>query len=226
MDGTHGSAITNLLQSGQIDLAAGFDVGVPLAEVVSTFRSAHYRGCRPGDPQGLQRRLRFAAGARRTRGCARCGRLTQARRGPHGRRGPGGSAPAQAPRLSKQDKRAPPAPDLVGRNFTAVRPRIKMVGDITCLPTRQGWLYLASVIDLCTRRLVGYAMTDHMRAELVFGAIKMAATPSQLAGGAIFHSDRGGEYTSKMFRDVLTDLDLRASMGRVGSCFDNAVAES
>ncbi|HZY00125.1 MAG TPA: DDE-type integrase/transposase/recombinase [Dermatophilaceae bacterium] len=70
-----------------------------------------------------------------------------------------------------------------------MRPRIKMVGDITCLPTRQGWLYLASVIDLCTRRLVGYAMTDHMRAELVFGAIKMAATPSQLAGGAIFHSD-------------------------------------
>jgi transposase InsO family protein len=128
--------------------------------------------------------------------------------------------------LTKQDKKAPPAPDLVGRKFTAVMPGIKMVGDITCLPTRQGWLYLASVIDLCTRKLVGYAMAEHMRAELVVNAITMAATHSQLAGGAIFHSDRGSQYTSKVFRDVLTDLDLRASMGRVGSCFDNAVAES
>ncbi|HEY5182343.1 MAG TPA: IS3 family transposase [Dermatophilaceae bacterium] len=128
--------------------------------------------------------------------------------------------------LTKQDKKAPPAPDLVGRRFTAVMPGIKMVGDITCLPTRQGWLYLASVIDLCTRKLVGYAMAEHMRAELVVGAITMAATHNQLAGGAIFHSDRGSQYTSKVFRDALTDLDLRASMGRVGSCFDNAVAES
>jgi putative transposase len=128
--------------------------------------------------------------------------------------------------LTKQDKKAPPAPDLVGRKFTAVMPGIKMVGDITCLPTRQGWLYLASVIDLCTRKLVGYAMAEHMRAELVVNAITMAATHSQLAGGAIFHSDRGSQYTSKVFRDVLSELDLRASMGRVGSCFDNAVAES
>lgn len=65
--------------------------------------------------------------------------------------------------LTKQDKKAPPAPDLVGRQFTAVMPGIKMVGDITCLPTRQGWLYLASVIDLCTRKVVGYAMAEHMR---------------------------------------------------------------
>jgi len=128
--------------------------------------------------------------------------------------------------LTKADKKAPPAPDLVGRTFTAVMPGIKMVGDITCLPTRQGWLYLASVIDLCTRKLVGYAMAEHMRAGLVVNAITMAATHNQLAGGAIFHSDRGSQYTSKVFRDALTDLDLRASMGRIGSCFDNAVAES
>lgn len=70
--------------------------------------------------------------------------------------------------LTKADKLAPPAPDLVGRKFTAVMPGIKMVGDITCLPTRQGWLYLAnSVKDLCTRKLVGYAMAQHMHAELV-----------------------------------------------------------
>lgn len=128
--------------------------------------------------------------------------------------------------LTKQDKKAPPAPDLVGRKFTAVMPGIKMVGDITCLPTRQGWLYLASVIDLCTRKMVGYAMAEHMRAELVVDAITMAAAHNQLAGGAIFHSDRGSQYTSTVFRGALTDLDLRASMGRVGSCFDNAVAES
>ena len=99
--------------------------------------------------------------------------------------------------LTKQDKKAPPAPDLVGRKFTAVMPGIKMVGDITCLPTRQGWLYLASVIDLCTRKLVGYAMAEHIRAELVVNAITMAATHSQLAGGAIFHSDRGSQYASR-----------------------------
>jgi len=80
-------------------------------------------------------------------------------------------------------------PDLIGRKFTAVMPGIKMVGDITCLPTRQGWLYLASVIDLCTHKLLGYAMAEHMRAELVVGAITMAAAHNQLAGGAIFHSD-------------------------------------
>lgn len=128
--------------------------------------------------------------------------------------------------LTKQDKKAPPAPDLVGREFTAVMPGIKMVGDITCLPTRQGWLYLASVLDLGTRKLIGYAMAEHMRAGLAVDAISMAATHSQLAGGAIFHSDRGSQYTSVVFRDTLTSLDLRASMGRVGSCFDNAVAES
>lgn len=128
--------------------------------------------------------------------------------------------------LTKQDKKAPPAPDLIGRQFTAVMPGIKMVGDITCLPTKEGWLYLASVLDLCTRKLLGYAMAEHMRAELVVDAITMAATHSDLAGGAIFHSDRGSQYTSAVFRDTLTGLDLRASMGRVGSCYDNAVAES
>ena len=128
--------------------------------------------------------------------------------------------------LTKQDKTAAPAPDLIGRGFTAVMPGIKMVGDITCLPTHEGWLYLASVLDLCTRKLLGYAMAEHMRAELVVDAITMAATQNDLAGGGIFHSDRGSQYTSAVFRDTLTALDLRASMGRVGSCYDNAVAES
>jgi putative transposase len=128
--------------------------------------------------------------------------------------------------LTKADKKAAPAPDLIGRDFTAVMPGIRMVGDITCLPTREGWLYLASVLDLNSRKLLGYAMADHMRAELVVDAIIMAADHNDLAGGAIFHSDRGSQYTSALFRDTLSDLDLRASMGRVGSCYDNAVAES
>jgi len=94
---------------------------------------------------------------------------------------------------TRQDTTAPPAPDLITRDFTAVMPGVKMVGDITCLPTRQGWLYLASVLDLGTRKLLGYAMAEHMRAELVVDAITMAATHGDLAGGAIFHSDRGSQ---------------------------------
>jgi putative transposase len=128
--------------------------------------------------------------------------------------------------LTKADPGATPAPDRIGRDFTAVMPGIRMVGDITYLPTRQGWLYLASVIDLNTRKLLGYSMADHMRASLVVDAITMAAAHNDLAGGAIFHSDRGSQYTSKVFGDTLSALDLRASMGRVGSCYDNAVAES
>jgi len=105
--------------------------------------------------------------------------------------------------LTRQDTTAPPAPDLIKRDSTAVMPGVKMVGDITCLPTRQGWLYLASVLDLGTRKLLGYAMAEHMRAELVVDAITMAATHGDLAGGAIFHSDRGSQYTSAVFRDTL-----------------------
>jgi len=114
----------------------------------------------------------------------------------------------------------------LARKFTAVMPGIKMVGDITCLPTRQGWLYLASVIDLCTRKLVGYAMAEPMRAELVVDAITMAAAHDQLAGGAIFHSDRGSQYCSDDFQQALTKYGMRSSMSRKGNCWDNAPTES
>ncbi|MET7906427.1 DDE-type integrase/transposase/recombinase [Streptomyces sp. NPDC005355] len=76
--------------------------------------------------------------------------------------------------LTKQDRTAPPAPDLIQRDFTAPMPGLKFVGDITCLPTAEGWLYLATVIDLCTREVVGWSMADHMRTELVADAIRMA----------------------------------------------------
>lgn len=128
--------------------------------------------------------------------------------------------------LTKPDTAAVPAPDLIGRDFTAQAPGERLVGDITYLPTQEGWLYLATVIDLHTREIVGHAMAEHMRAELVCDAIALAATRGLTSGDAVFHSDRGSQYTSADFRRTLTAMGARPSMGRVGSCYDNAVAES
>lgn len=93
--------------------------------------------------------------------------------------------------LTKPDRKAAPAPDLVGRDFTAPRSGVKLVGDITFLPTLQGWWYLATVLDLGTREIIGYAMADHHRAELVTDALRMAASRGELQPGCIMHSDRG-----------------------------------
>ncbi|GAB3901701.1 IS3 family transposase [Kibdelosporangium lantanae] len=128
--------------------------------------------------------------------------------------------------LTKQDPTVTPAPDLIGRDFTAPAPGQRLVGDITYLPTEQGWLYLATVIDLHTREVIGHAMAHHMRAELVCDAITLATSRGLTGPNAIFHSDRGSQYTSAEFRTTLTTLDIRPSMGRIGSCYDNAVAES
>jgi putative transposase len=128
--------------------------------------------------------------------------------------------------LTKQDAAAAPAPDLLKRDFSATVPGTKLVGDITYLPTGQGWLYLATVLDLATREVIGYAMAEHMRAELVVQALEAAARRHRLAPGCIFHSDRGSQYTSGEFRAVLARLGMRQSMGRTGSCYDNSAAES
>ena len=117
-------------------------------------------------------------------------------------------------------------PDLVGRKFTAEAPGRKLVGDITYLPTWQGFSYLATVIDCCTKECIGYAIADHMRAQLVIDALRMAARNYDLEPGAIFHSDRGSQYLSHDFAEAAAQLDIRQSTGRVGSCFDNALAES
>jgi putative transposase len=116
--------------------------------------------------------------------------------------------------------------DLVGRTFTAELPGTKLVGDITYIRTWQGWLYLATVIDCCTREVVGWSMADHMRASLVCDAITMAAARGGLQPKAIFHSDRGAQYTSAEFAAHLGAFNLRGSMGAVGQCWDNAMAES
>jgi putative transposase len=120
----------------------------------------------------------------------------------------------------------PDTPDLVRRDFTAERPGIKLVGDITYIPTWQGWLYLATVIDCFNKEVIGYAMADHMRTELVTDALTMAATNHVLEPGCIMHSDRGTQYTSAEYLAALEGLGLRHSLGRTGVCWDNALAES
>ena len=117
-------------------------------------------------------------------------------------------------------------PDLVGRHFAADAPGHVLVGDVTYVPTWQGWLYLATVIDCHTKAVVGYAMADHYRAGLVCDAIDQAAANVTLTPGAVFHSDRGSNYTSGQFAAKLDSLGLRQSVGRTGICYDNAMAES
>lgn len=117
-------------------------------------------------------------------------------------------------------------PDLLGRDFTADAPGCKLVGDITYLRTGEGWLYLATVIDLHNRMVVGWQMATHMRTELISDALQMAHSGGHIRPGAVFHSDRGSQYTSAEYAKVASDLGVTLSVGRTGSCHDNAVAES
>lgn len=128
---------------------------------------------------------------------------------------------------TRPDKQAAAlVPDLVGRDFTADTPGAKLVGDITYVHTWQGWMYLATVIDCYSRAVIGWAVADHMRTELVTDAIDMAARNVNIPEGAIFHSDRGAQYMSHEYRNRLHGLGLRSSVGRTGVCWDNALAES
>ncbi len=131
--------------------------------------------------------------------------------------------------LTKQDKDAPKFPDLVKRDFTATGPNLKWCGDITEIPTAGGKLYLATVIDLYSRRLLAAATSLRCDAELCEQAIKVAATVrggKTMINHVVFHTDRGSTYTARSFTRVCSALGVRQSMGRVGSCFDNAVAEA
>lgn len=128
--------------------------------------------------------------------------------------------------LTEADSTPAPIPDLVGRDFTAAAPGQKMVGDITYIPTWEGWVFLATVIDCCTKEVIGWAVDDSYKTPLIGAAIRMAARNRKLAEGAIFHSDRGSNYTSAEFAGVLRGLGIRQSVGRTGICYDNAMAES
>ncbi len=116
--------------------------------------------------------------------------------------------------------------DHLQRDFTAAEPGVKLVGDITYVRTWEGWLYLATVIDCHSRAVVGWSMAEHMRTDLICDALTMAAANIDFTAGAVFHSDRGTQYTSAQFADHLKGFDLTASMGSTGVCWDNALAES
>ena len=118
------------------------------------------------------------------------------------------------------------SPDLIDRDFTAAAPGQRFVGDITYLRTGEGWLYLATVIDLATRMVVGWQLADHMRTSLIVDALRMAITHGHLSPDAVFHSDRGTQYTSAEFSLFCKENYVRASVGRTGVCWDNAAAES
>lgn len=120
----------------------------------------------------------------------------------------------------------PVAPNLLARDFHTERPDVAWVSDITYLWTRQGWLYLAVILDLYSRRVVGWRLSDRMTASFVCDALDDAARQRRPARGLVFHSDRGSQYASHAFRRRLQRRNMRQSMSRRGNCWDNAVAES
>jgi putative transposase len=118
------------------------------------------------------------------------------------------------------------SPDLIGRDFTAAAPGQRLVGDITYLRTGEGWLYLATVIDLATKMVTGWQLAGHMRTSLVTDALAMAISHGHAQPGAVFHSDKGCQYTSAEFARFCQANAIRPSTGRTGVCWDNAAAES
>jgi putative transposase len=129
--------------------------------------------------------------------------------------------------LTRQDKSAKGFPDLVKRDFSAQAVNEKWCGDLTEIPTEEGKLYLAAVLDLASRRVPGFSIGEHHDAELAKAALLMAAAVrGGDVKGTIFHSDKGSEFTAGLFGRACNDLGVTQSMGRVGSCFDNAAIES
>ena len=120
----------------------------------------------------------------------------------------------------------PVAPNRLQQNFTATQPNQKYVGDITYLWTDEGWLYLAVVIDLYSRLVVGWAMSDRMSAQLVCDALRMALLRRQMPSGVIVHTDRGSQYCSGTYQQLISEHGLLCSMSAKGNCYDNACAES
>jgi len=122
--------------------------------------------------------------------------------------------------LTRPDRRARPFPDLVGRDFSADRPDARWVGDMTEIPTGEGKLYLATTEDLFSRRMVGFALSEHPDASLARAAIHVAvAVRGGDVRGVVFHTDRGSTYTADAFTSACAKLGIVQSMGRVGSCF-------
>ncbi len=139
-----------------------------------------------------------------------------------------GRAPRRWKKTTIPDPSAAARADLVRRDFSVDVSRLnaRWCGDITYIPTWEGWLYLATVIDIASRRIVGWATADHLRTELVADALTNAVATRNPDPGVVFHSDRGGQYTSHDYAVLAGDLQVRLSVGRTGQCWDNALAES
>jgi putative transposase len=138
----------------------------------------------------------------------------------------GASRRRHGPVTTRRDKEARPAPDLVDRKFTAEGPNQFWVADITFVPTAAGFLYLAVVLDAWSRKIVGWAMASHLRAELVVDALQMAVGQRRPKSDVIHHSDQGSQYTSLAFGARCKEAGVRPSMGSVGDAYDNAMCES
>ncbi len=127
---------------------------------------------------------------------------------------------------TKSEPGARVAPNLLDQKFTASRPNEKWTGDITAVWTYEGWLYLAVVLDLFSRQVIGWAMAATQDETLIERALRMALLGRQPSPGLLFHSDRGSQYTSDAYRAVLAEAQITVSMSRTGNCYDNAVTES
>jgi transposase InsO family protein len=130
------------------------------------------------------------------------------------------------PRTTDSDHTHPIAPNLLDRNFNAAAPNQKWAGDLTYIWTDEGWLYLSVVIDLCSRRVVGWSMNENLKADGVIDALSMALKQRKPQVGLLHHSDRGVQYACEPYRAMLDDRRITRSMSRAGDCYDNAVAES
>jgi len=130
------------------------------------------------------------------------------------------------PRTTDSNHDLPIAPNLLNRVFRALRKNSAWVSDITYIRTQRGWVYLCVVVDLFSRRIVGWNLADHMRADLVIEAFRNATQLRTPESGLVFHSDRGSQYASLAFREELAACGAVQSMSRKGDCWDNAVAES
>jgi hypothetical protein len=132
-------------------------------------------------------------------------------------------------RTTIRDPKAAPAADLVERQFEQQHLDVLWIGDVTYIPTGEGFLYLSTVIDACSRRLLGWSITDHLRTELCLDALRAAAGlrgGRAAIDGVIFHSDRGCQYTAEAYRQACDQLGITQSMGSVGDSYDNAMAEA
>jgi putative transposase len=224
------------------DHRAAFPVGV-LCEVLGVSRSGYYAWHdRPPSPTAVRRerlvaQIRVAhAEARSVYGSPRVHRELEARgvaccentvaklMRAHGLR----SKAARRFVVRTTDSRhgRPVAENVLARDFDPDRPDTAWAADITYIPTAEGWLYLAAVIDLCSRKVVGWATADHLRADLAVEALRMALTHRRPTGALLHHSDRGVQYASDAYQSLLAEHGIEPSMSRPGDCWDNAVVES